>query len=228
LVRSRNLLAEKAIDGYVVRLRVIVGDILGIEGKAKYAARGNGRQTWIQKIDSTPVSDITPDLVRVWKKAQLDKAGRNASARRHAATTINSTLRQARSLFGERKVLTFLPGIPNPFAGVAFEPRGDTKFYGVGVHAPTLLRRALDGLKHPEELKAFLLTISLGLRHREADLLQWDSFDFEKCTVDSASNRALQLKDYRKFCNVGSRPRNYGYVPCVVRQEAWPIRTRER
>jgi integrase len=34
-----------------------------------------------------------------------------------------------------------------------------------------------------QELKAFLLMLALGLRHKEVDLLEWDSFDFAAGTL---------------------------------------------
>jgi integrase len=63
--------------------------------------------------------------------------------------------------------------------------RTDTKFYGCGVEPRQLLRDAVDELRteHVEELKAFLLGLVLGLRRREADLLEWESFDFEAATL---------------------------------------------
>jgi integrase len=178
LVRSKNLLSSKSIDGYVVRLRTIVADIMGIQSTSlKYAAVG--RKAWIERVDSVPLKSLTPDMIRRWKKTTISKAG--SKNRKHAVTSVNSTLRQARSLFGQRKVLRFLP-VPNPFEGVAFEPRVDTKFYGAGIDAPTLLRRAMKELD-TEQLKALLLGLALGLRRKEADLLEWNSFDFTNCTV---------------------------------------------
>jgi integrase len=137
-------------------------------------------------------------MVRRWKKARLAKAGHNAINRNRAMTSVNSILRQGRSLFSERKVLRHLPGIPRPhlFEGVELEPRVDTKFYGAGIDAPTLLRRALKDLTgdRKEELKAFLLAIALGLRRKEADLLEWNSFDFAHCTVTVRPTEFSSLK----------------------------------
>jgi integrase len=196
LVRSKNLLSSKSIDGYAMRLRGIVSNILGIRSKKKYAAETLGRKAWVDKVDSVSLSSITPDMVRQWKKTALEKAG-NAIARKHAVTSVNSALRQARSLFGERKVLKFIE-IPRPhlFEGVEFEPRVDTRFFGAGIDAPTLLRRALNDLGNDrkEELKAFLLAISLGLRRKEADLLEWNSFDFGNCTVTVEPTEHYALK----------------------------------
>lgn len=195
LVRSKNLLSSKSIDGYAMRLRTIVSDVMGIRStNKKYAAETSARQAWLDKVDAVPVASVTPDMVRRWKRTTIEQAG-NAIARTHAVTSVNSTMRQARSLFGQRKVLRFLPGIPNPFEGVEFEPRVDTRFYGVGIDAPTLLRRALHDLAdRKEELKAFLLAICLGLRRKEADLLEWTSFDFVNSTVTVKPTESYALK----------------------------------
>ena len=75
-------------------------------------------------------------------------------------------------------------------AGVAFyrrkrRTRSRSRFYGCGVDAHELLHAAVAelGPGRPEELKAFLLALVLGLRRREADLLEWDSFDFVAGTL---------------------------------------------
>jgi integrase len=91
--------------------------------------------------------------------------------------------------------LRHLPRIlrPLPFDGVEFEPPVSTKFYGAGIEAPELVRRAFAELAR-EELKAFLLAIGLGLRRREADHLQWRSFDFVNGTVRVQPTEYYELK----------------------------------
>jgi integrase len=83
-----------------------------------------------------------------------------------------------------------------PFDGVELEKRVDTKFYGAGIEPFALLRAAVDELAqdHVEELKAFLLAITLGLRRREIDLLEWQSFDFVAGTLRIMPTKWYQLK----------------------------------
>ena len=45
-----------------------------------------------------------------------------------------------------------------------------------------------------EELKAFLLGLALGLRRLEADHLEWDSFDFDRSTVQITATQYYGLK----------------------------------
>ena len=73
-------------------------------------------------------------------------------------------------MFSKRKVLDKLRSVKMPailpFDGVELEKRTDTKFYGAGVEPFALLRAAIDEPVEDrvEELKAFPLAITLGLR----------------------------------------------------------------
>jgi hypothetical protein len=108
-------------------------------------------------------------------------------------------LRQARSLFSRRNVLEKLNlelPTPLPFDGVGVEKRTDTKFYGCGVDPRALLRDAAAelGPDRPEEFKAFLLALVLGLRRREVDMLEWQSFDFAGSTIRIQPTKWYKLK----------------------------------
>jgi integrase len=197
LIRSKNLIAARTLDGYVPRLRRIIAEIKGIKSSPKRFAAKKGK-TWRDQVDAVAMSAITPDDVRQWKRRCIDKAKSNELLRRQHTISVNSTLRQAKGLFGERKILRHLPEIPRPhlFEGVEYEPRVDMKFYGVGIDAPTLLRRAIAELSQErrEECKAFLLAIAIGLRRKEADHLMWQSFDFVAGTVQVQPTEHYALK----------------------------------
>ncbi len=199
LIRSRNLISDRTLDSYLPRLRQIVAEIKGFKlSRKRFAAKGTGSRQWRDKIDSVRLQSITPDDVRRWKTRSIDKAKNNAILRKQYTVSVNSTLRQARSLFGERKILKHLPEIPRPhlFEDVGLAPRVDTKFYGAGIDAPTLLRAAVKELsgERSEECKAFLLAITLGLRRKEVDLLEWSSFDFAAGTVQVQPTEYYALK----------------------------------
>jgi integrase len=199
LVRSRNLIPDRTIDNYLPRLRQIIADIKGFKlSRKRFAVKSMGAKQWQEKIDAVTLQSITPDDVRHWKTRSINKAKNNAILRRQYTISVNSTLRQARSLFGERKILKYLPETPrpHPFEGVEFAPRVDTKFYGAGIDAPTLVRRAIEQLseERTEECKAFLLGITLGLRKKEVDLLEWSSFDFAAGTVQVQPTEHYALK----------------------------------
>jgi hypothetical protein len=196
LVRSKNLIPDKTLAGYAMRLRQIVAEIKGIKPSSKrFRPGGKGRADWLAKVDAVPLVAIAPDDIREWKRQTLARAGNNNLKRQQISISINSTLRQARSLFGTRKILKHLPQVPRPlpFDDIEFEPRVNMKFYGAGIDAHDLVRRALDELD-TEELKAFLLAIGLGLRRREADNLLWTSFDFAAGTVRIQPTEHYKLK----------------------------------
>ena len=79
-----------------------------------------------------PFSEITPAKVQAWRQSRLKEAGRDASAKRSAAVTVNSTIRNAKALFSE-KILKFIREeveLPSqlPFEGVKAEKVGSLRY----------------------------------------------------------------------------------------------------
>jgi integrase len=202
-VRVESELKHKTISDYEGCLRLIVSEVLAMgEGnrrRQKDRYKG-GHKAWMAEVDATPLDSITPERVRAWKKDYANRAGRDELARRRLVVNVNSYLRRARALFSGRKVLDKLRSVRLPailpFDGVELEKRTDTKFYGAGAEPVNLLRAAINELASDrvEELKAFLLGINLGLRRKEIDLLEWQSFDFVAGTVRILPTRWYALK----------------------------------
>ena len=202
-VRAESEHKHKTITDYEGRLRLIVSEVLAMgEGnrrRQKDRYKG-GHKAWMAEVDATPLDSITPERVRAWKKDYANRAGRDELARRRLVVNVNSYLRRARALFSGRKVLDKLRSVRLPailpFDGVELEKRTDTKFYGAGAEPVNLLRAAINELASDrvEELKAFLLGINLGLRRKEIDLLEWQSFDFVAGTVRILPTRWYALK----------------------------------
>jgi integrase len=199
-VRTQTELSPVTVEGYAKKLRQIVADIMSVNAsKARYDYRKGGYHQWLGAVHAVPLVSVTPDRIREWKKRFIEKAGKNELRRRSRTVSCNSMIRQARSLFSRKNVLDklniALPA-PLPFDGVSVERRTDTKFYGCGVDPRNLLRDAAAelGNEHPEEFKAFLLALVLGLRRREADLLEWESFDFATGTLRIQATRWYKLK----------------------------------
>ena len=156
LVRAKDLLPPKTLDGYAMRFRGMVAEIAGIPAtKARYRAGSNAHQVWLDKIDSLPLASITPQLVSQWKKDRMAQA-QNPLERRRTLSSVSSTIRQARALFSERKILKFIEIVrPHPFEGVELGAKTDSRFFGAGISASELLRRGIQELG-TEKLKAFL------------------------------------------------------------------------
>jgi integrase len=202
-VRAESELKHKTITDYEGCLRLIVFEVLamgkGNRRRQKDRYKG-GHKAWIADVDATSLEAVTPERVRAWKKDYVNRAGRDELTRRRLVVNVNSYLRRARALFSKRKVLDKLRSVRLPailpFDGVELEPRTDTKFYGAGAEPVALLRAAIAELTDDrvEELKTFLLGINLGLRRKEIDLLEWQSFDFVAGTVRILPTRWYALK----------------------------------
>jgi integrase len=198
-VRTETDLAHKTIADYEGCLRFIVSEIMEMGGhgrRPQYDRYKGGHKAWVAAIDAVPLESITPDKIRVWKKDYVNRAGRDELARRRRVVNVNSYLRRARALFAKKIKLKSVSITHSPFDGVSLERRTDTKFYGAGVDPVTLLRAAMNELAgdRTEELKALLLSLTLGLRRREADLLEWQSFDFVVGTLRIMPTKWYQLK----------------------------------
>jgi integrase len=200
-VRNESDLTHKTFDDYARCLRFIVSEIRAItKRRTRYDYRNGGRKAWLNAVDAVPLEELTSDKIRAWKRLYIGRAGHNELLRRRYTVSCNSYLRRARALFSKRKVLDKLRSVKLsatlPFDGVELEPRTDTKFYGAGVEPLALLRAAVAELAddHIEKLKALLLAITLGLRRREIDLLEWQSFDFVAGTLRIMPTKWYQLK----------------------------------
>jgi len=200
-VRNESDLAHKTFDDYARCLRFIVSEIRAIaKQRTRHDCRNGGHKAWLKAVNAMPLEELSSDKIRAWKRLYIARAGHDELARRRYTVSCNSYLRRARALFSKRKVLDKLRSVKIPavlpFDGVELEPRTDTKFYGAGVEPFALLRAAVDELAddHVEELKAFLLAITLGLRRREIDLLEWPSFDFVAGTLRIMPTKWYQLK----------------------------------
>jgi integrase len=203
LVAARNEsdLAHKTFDDYARCLRFIVSELRSmIKPRSRHDYRNGGHKAWAASVDATPLQELTADKIRAWKRAYVARAGHDELARRRFTVSCNSYLRRARALFSKPKVIDKLRSVKLPpvlpFDGVELERRTDTKFYGCGVDAVTLLRAAIDELSDDrvEELKVFLLAMTVGLRRREIDLLEWQSFDFVDGTLRIMPTKWYQLK----------------------------------
>ena len=213
-VRAESDLAHKTIADYAGCLRLIVSEVLAMETGKRRRQKDRykgGHKEWIAAVDAVPLESITPERVRAWKKDYVNRAGRDELARRRLVGNVNSYLRRARALFSKRKVLDKLRSIrlpAVPFDGVELEPRTDQKFYGAGVEPVALLRSAIDELAgdRVEELKSFLLGLTVGLRRREIDLLEWQSFDFVAGTVRILPTKYYALKTHESAAELPVEP----------------------
>jgi integrase len=174
----------KTVRGYSRALRTIVAQIEGIEGgREKYDYRNGGHRAWLNQIHNVDLAVITPEKVHKWKIEFVRRAGSDPTKERVARISVNSLMRQAKSLFAPAmlKFVTFKGLVPNPFDGVDFEP-GQSMRYRSDFNVPGIIRAAQKELPL-EQLKIFLLAVMAGLRRNEIDKLEWSAFRWKEAAI---------------------------------------------
>lgn len=189
-----NSTTPRTFADYCRSFRRIVADIEKIKSSAKkYDYVNGGRDLWIQKIHAVPLENITPSKIAHWKSDFLDKHKRDPRKLKKAKTSVNSFIRQAKSLFSQKLIshIALSPGFISPFRGVAFEKRQSMRYRGEKVAIGDLIQWAQQGdekNKTPplplESWKIFLLAVGVGLRRKEIDLLEYSVFDFKNGIID--------------------------------------------
>jgi integrase len=186
---------------YIRRFRQIVAEIFAIEAdSSKYDYRAGGREDRLKKINSVPLEELTPASVQAWRVAYLNRAPKDPAAQRAARISINSTLRQARSLFSAKRLgfIQLPEGYLSPFSGVKLEPRQSTR-YRSAFNVTELIRAAQSDFAggDPEAYKVFLLALFCGLRRGEIDRLEWSAFDWtnQKLHIEITEHLALKSGD---------------------------------
>jgi integrase len=185
----------KTIQGYCRAFRKIVADVFSIDGGvSKFDYRvGGGREKWVATVHAVELKDITPAKIQSWKIAFLSRAGADPVKRRAAQVSVNSLMRQAKSLFAA-KVLKFvqLDISGTPFDGVEFEPRQSMR-YRSGLDIRKLINEAQNELP-TEKLKIFLLATMAGLRRNEIDKLEWAGFRWNEGVIRIEATRYFHPK----------------------------------
>ena len=190
---------SQSLEAYTKAFRKIVSDIKGIPSTSKYVARGSHSEDWRKMVDAVELEAITPADVIAWKNQRLRDAETDPLAKRRTVITVNSLIRNAKSLFGKR-VLPFvaqslkLPS-PLPFDGVTLE-KAPSMRYVSKIDPYALLATAKEELSEsdPESFKVLILALVCGLRRSEIDNLLWRAFDFSGSALRVETSEFHQLK----------------------------------
>ena len=183
--------ASKAttIDNYAAALRKIAADIVGIKKEGSAAGGGNPKRhaRWREKVEALKLSMLTPARIQRWKESFIASAGTDPVKTRSARVSVNSFLREARSLFSPRyteNLETIVLPDPVPFAGIKLEKRIMSRYQST-FDVATLVRAACDELAtaEPEQFKIFVLAVMAGLRRNEIDKLEWSRFNWAQGTI---------------------------------------------
>jgi len=185
---------------YAAALRKIVGDIIRVKrNRKRFGPKGGGARTYRQAIDAAPLPLLSPAAIQKWRIEYVKRA-KTPAEQRSRMTSCNSTLRQARSLFG-KKIAKFVP-LPEspPFQHVEFFPRQSAKYFS-RIDAKALLTQAQSELaeKDPAAFLVMLIALAAGLRKGEIDTLCWHQIDFERglIRVEHTDTASLKSADSR-------------------------------
>jgi integrase len=209
-IQSTTTGANRTTAQYVLRFRKIVADILELDGeRTKYDYRGKGRKQWLKKIDALELRTLTPARIQAWRIEYLNTAGKSPAAQRAAKISVNSILRQARSLFSPKR-LTYIhlpEGFCSPFSGIKLEPRQSMR-YRSAFDVKKLITVARNDLARDarESHKVFLLALLCGLRRGEIDRLTWSAFDWDKAKLHVEVTEHLAVKNQDSIGEVDLDP----------------------
>jgi integrase len=185
---------------YAAALRKIVGDIIRVKrNRKRFGPKGGGAAAYRSAIDAAPLALLSPQAVQKWRMEYVKRA-KTPAEQRSRMTSCNSTVRQARSLFG-KKIAKFVPlPEPPPFQGVEFFPRQSAKYFS-RIDAKALLTKAQSELaeKDSPAFLVVLIALAAGLRKGEIDTLAWHQIDFERGLIrvehtDTASLKSADLR----------------------------------
>jgi integrase len=185
----------KTTEGYCRAFRSIVADIFNIDGgKAKYDYRTGGREQWLSQVERVKLADVTPEAVLKWKLRYIRRAGNDPLKQRAARISVNSIMRQAKSLFAPAVMKFITLEVPDalPFEGVSFEPRQSMRYRG-GFIVEDVISAAKSELTS-EPMKIFLLAVMAGLRRNEIDKLEWAAFRWKQGVIRIEATRFFQPK----------------------------------
>jgi hypothetical protein len=164
------------IGAYAGSLRKIAADIAGIPSGGK-GGKPENHALWRTKVEALKLSLLTPGKIQKWREDFVVRAGTDPVKIRSTRVSVNTFLREARSLFSPRYIekldTIVLPDLL-PFSGIKLEKRSMPR-YQSGFNVSTLVQAACDELavSQPEQFKVFVLAVMSSLRRNEIDKLEW-------------------------------------------------------
>lgn len=208
-VKGHCQIKAGTLTGYTTCFRRIVGDVFNFGESPNYQTVEH--EEWMAKVRSVKLAKLTPEKVQQWQVAYMARAKRDLLSQRRAKTSCNTTLRQARSLFS-RDVVAIVQSIvelpdPLPFSKVKFSDRQSMKYQG-GVSVEKLIAEAQRELAEaqPEQFKIILLGAMVGLRRREIDLLEWDSFLWDRSAIEIKPTKFFEAKSEDSYGKIEVDP----------------------
>ena len=215
---------SKTIAIYIRKTRTVISEMRHIKKPENiYNPQGNAFREWRQSVDATPLSSITALNLQKWKKSRIDAASDPAN-RATTVRTVNSLLRNAKALFGEKFRAEISGSVevpsPIPFSDVQLERAPQKQFRSIlkdlgGLpwlitaakneltpKLPKVDQKSLRKSKEARELaaskhqqfKCLLLGLACGMRRGEIDMLHWNDLNFGDCSIAIRNTEHGSLK----------------------------------
>jgi len=183
-IREKNALKEQTLFEYSKKLRQIAAGVAKVSERAgarRNCYRGPNAGKWRELVDNVTLSVLTDDAVNAWIADYLSATAVGTVARTRAQHTVDSLVRNARSLFTS-DIVTSVSSICRlkliPFTKVKLQTKGLSSYRFKATLDPIkLLRDARAELREvaPELYKIFILALGGGLRRGEIDRLRTES-----------------------------------------------------
>ncbi len=196
----------ESLDAYGKALRRITAGVIGLDNGRTYDFK-RGSEEWRAKVDAVSLDTLTPARVLAWKNAFL-KAAPTPEDRNHASVTVNSLMRNSKSLLGKKTAPFIAQEIKLPpqlwFHGITAEAEPSLR-YRLKIDAGTIIAAARDELAdtQSEAFKLLLLTLVCGLRRSEADSLLWEQVDLDKAVISLHDTQFKKLKSKDSGGDIG-------------------------
>lgn len=210
LVGLLSLFTESTLTTYRTKLRTLIAFIAGIgSGRDK----GVRHIEWREKVDSQPLSIITPKAMEAFERHILSRGTENSVRLHQTKVTFDGYIRNMRSLFRE-EVRTKLAGIgvdlaPQPFDKIKMLVKGRSAYaYVSTIQAEVLLKAAVDELsvRNPDAFLIIVLALLLGFRRGEIDGFRWDMVNWERKHIALEGHDTLHLKTATSRAQVRVEP----------------------
>lgn len=210
LVALLSLFTESTLTTYKTKLRTLIAFIAGLgSGRAK----GVRHIEWREKVDSQPLSIITPKALEGFERHILSRGTENSVRLHQTKVTFDGYIRNMRSLFRE-EVRTKLAGIgvdlaPLPFEKIKMLVKGRSAYaYVSTIEAEDLLKAAVDELsvQNPDAFMIIVLALLLGFRRGEIDGFRWDMVNWERKHIALEGHDTLHLKTATSRAQVRVEP----------------------
>lgn len=192
--RSLGLVAASTYRDYRNKVLHLVSSIVGIQ--PPHTTRGPRRRRWEIEVGAVKSSCLKDCDFEIWKERQIQICKRDSRCRKSPRTP-NGQIAAWRAVFRESS-LWRLFGI-GTMPGLKIKKlRVKKVVFKLLKPNQSLIELAKSDLKSqdPDCYDLFLLAMACGLRLKEADLLLWSAFDFEREILTVEANTLYGLKTY--------------------------------